>query len=212
MKRIIFIFILLLTAQFSFGQQIISRENLLKSWSENQLDEAGVGSDVVFMDQDEKEVVFICNLARINGPLFVQTILDPYLDFNNIKTDRFVKSLVKTLESQRSISPLIADRLLYQLAYTHAKVSGEKATMGHNGFNSRFNKAKNAYRTFAENCYYGRRNTLEIALGLLIDKGESGLGHRKNILNQDLGFVGVAIQPHRSLYEYNCVMDFGGKW
>jgi len=210
--KLLFVFIILLfTTSFAYSQQPPGIDDLVKNWPIEQLNNASVDNDVLFMNQEEKEVVFICNLARVNGPLFISTILEPYMNSENIKSDRYVKSLIKTLEQQKSFPPLGTDKLLFQLAYNHAVESGNRGTMGHGGFNSRFNKAKNYYTTFAENCYYGRDIPIEIAMGLLIDTGESDLGHRKNILDPRLKYVGVSIQPHRSVYESNCVMEFGGK-
>ena len=211
MKRLLIFFLFLFTTLVSYSQQNISTEDLLRNWPIDQLNYASVDNDVLFMSQDEKDVIFICNLARVNGPLFISTILEPYMGAKNIKSDRYVRSLIKTLEQQKSYPALVTDNLLYQLAYSHAISSGQSGTVGHDGFEKRFDKAKDYYWTFAENCYYGRDIPIEIAMGLLIDKGEADLGHRKNILDQKLGYVGVSIQPHRSVYEYNCVMEFGGK-
>lgn len=211
MKLLFFTIILIFTTTLTYGQQSVSIDNLLKNWPIEQLNNASVDNDVLFMNQEEKDVVFICNLARVNGPLFISTILEPYIDSENIKSDRYVTSLIKTLDQQKSYPALGTDKLLFQLAYNHAVESGNRGTLGHNGFNSRFNIAKNYYTTFAENCYYGRDIPIEIAMGLLIDKGESDLGHRKNILDPRLKNVGVSIQPHRSIYESNCVMEFGGQ-
>ena len=211
MKLLFVTIILILTTTLTYGQQPISIENLLKKWPIEQLNNASVDNSVYYMNQNEKDVVFICNLARLNGPLFISTILEPYMEAENLKKDRYVKSLIKTLEQQKQYPALGTDNFLFQLAYSHAVESGERGTLGHGGFNSRFNKAKDYYSTLAENCYYGRDIPIEIALGLLIDKGEASLGHRINILDPKLGFVGVSIQPHRSVYESNCVMEFGGK-
>ena len=211
MKLLFFTIILIFTTTLTYGQQPVSIDNLVKNWPIEQLNTASVDNEVLYMNQEEKDVVFICNLARVNGPLFISTILEPYMYSENIKSDWYVKSLIKTLEQQNSFPALGTDKLLFQLAYNHAVESGNRGTLGHNGFNSRFNKAKDYYTNFAENCYYGRDIPIEIALGLLIDKGETGLGHRKNILDPKLKYVGVSIQPHRSVYESNCVMEFGGK-
>jgi len=211
MKLLFFTIILIFTTTLTYGQQPVSIDNLVKNWPIEQLNTASVDNEVLYMNQEEKDVVFICNLARVNGPLFISTILEPYMDSENINRDWYVKSLIKTLEQQKSYPALGTDKLLFQLAYNHAVESGNRGTLGHNGFNSRFNKAKNYYSTFAENCYYGRDIPIEIAMGLLIDIGESDLGHRKNILDPKLKYVGVSIQPHRSVYESNCVMEFGGK-
>lgn len=209
MKLFLSFFLILFTTSVSFSQQI--NDNLSRSWPAEQLREAGVNSDIDYMTPKEKEVVFLCNLARMNGPLFIKTILEPYVDSKNMKSNRYIKSLIKTLNQQNPLPALRTDRLLYQLAFDHAKTSGKRGTTGHDGIDERFRKAKKDYWTFAENCYYGQNDAQEIAVELLIDKGENDLGHRKNILNRELGFIGVSIQPHRSVYEYNCVMDFGGK-
>lgn len=210
--KLIFLFsLLLLTTAVSYSQQTINEYNLAKNWPKEILKQASVDDDVNFMKPEEKEVIFIFNLARLDGSLFVKTILEPYLEAKNIKSDRNVKSLINTLDQQKQLPVFQADKLLYQLALDHASVSGKRGSTGHNGFDKRFNNAKKDFWSFAENLYYGQNNAMEIAASLLIDKGISDLGHRKNILNRELGYIGVSIQPHRSVYAYNCVMDFGGK-
>lgn len=211
MKRYLIFFLFLITTTFSYSQLTVDKGNLAKNWSGEQLRKAGISRDANFMSFKEKDVVFLCNLARINGPLFIKTILEPYLDSKNMKSNRNVKSLIKTLNQQNPLPAIQADKLLYQLAYDHANVSGKRGTTGHGGFDGRFKKAKNEFWNFAENCYYGQNNAMEITVELLIDNGVADLGHRKNMLNRDLGFIGVSIQPHRSVFEYNCVMEFGGK-
>jgi uncharacterized protein YkwD len=221
MKLILISILLLFTATStysqrsirSYSQQKLSLDHLLQSWPEELLDSATVKNNVLFMNQEEKDVVFLCNLARMNGPLFATTILEPYIANENITRDRYVKSLINTLEQQKPLLPLHVDEQLYQLAYDHAKTSGENGTTGHDGFDDRYKIARRNFPMFAENCYYGPISALDIVLVLLIDKGEPDIGHRKNIFNNyyGSGFVGVSIQPHHSVYEYNCVMEFGGK-
>jgi hypothetical protein len=221
MKLILISILLLFTTTSTYSQRIIrsyshqklSLDHLLQSWPEELLDSATVKNNVLFMNQEEKDVVFLCNLARMNGPLFETTILEPYLANEDITRDHYVKSLIKTLEQQKPMQPLQVDKQLYRLAYDHAETSGENGTTGHDGFNDRYKIARMNFPMFAENCYYGQINALDIVLVLLIDKGEADVGHRKNIFNDyyGSGFVGVSIQPHKSVYEYNCVMEFGGK-
>jgi len=211
MKRYLIFFLFLFTTSVSFSQQKNDKDNLARSWPLEQLKVASVGRDVVFMSPKEKDVVLLCNLARMNGPFFVKSILSPYMESKNMKSNRYVKSLIKTLNQQNPLPVLKADRLLSQLAFSHAKESGERGTTGHDGFDDRFRKAKNDFWKMAENCYYGHNDALEIAVELLIDNGITDLGHRNNMLNRDLGFIGVSIKPHHSVYEYNCVMEFGGK-
>ena len=211
MKHCLISFLFLITATFSYSQKTIDIDNLTKNWPMEQLRKANVNGEADFLSHKEKDVVFLCNLARINGSLFVNTILEPYLDSKNMKSNRNVKSLIKTLNQQNPLPVFHADKLLYHLAFGHAKTSGQRGTVGHDGFNGRFQKAKNDFWNVAENLYYGQNDPMEITLELLIDNGVSDLGHRKNMLNPVLGYIGISIQPHHSVYEYNCVMEFGGK-
>src|SRR5674476_475802 len=117
MKLILIAILLLFTTTSTYSQRIIrsysqqklSLDHLLQSWPEELLDSATVKNNVLFMNQEEKDVVFLCNLARMNGPLFATTILEPYIKNENISRDRYVKSLIKTLEQQKPLLPLHVD-------------------------------------------------------------------------------------------------------
>jgi uncharacterized protein YkwD len=90
---------------------------------------------------------------------------------------------------------------------------GEKGKVGHtssNGttFENRIRK-KVKSGMIAENCDYGYSEPLDIVMSLLIDDGITNLGHRKNILNPSLNYVGIAIEKHKT-YRTTCVMDFAG--
>ena len=211
MKSYLIFFLLLITTTLSYSQNSIDEDNYAKSWPEDQLRDANVNKRVEFMSHKERDVIFLCNLARINGRLFIKTVLKPYLVSKNMKSNHNVKSLIKTLNKQKPLPVLEADRLLYRLALGHAKTSGQRGTIGHDGFMDRLKKANKDFPNVAENIYYGKDDAMEIALEMLIDNGVAKMGHRKNMLNPVMGYIGVSIQPHKSVYEYNCVMEFGGK-
>ncbi len=61
----------------------------------------------------------------------------------------------------------------------------------------------------AENVDYGYNDAEKIVLALLVDDGVSSRGHRANILDDRLHYIGVAAGTHK-LYRYMFVMDFAG--
>jgi len=167
--------------------------------------------NVSYLTMEEKWIIYYCNIARMDGKLFLDTILTPYLTEKGIKSTTFVKSLIKDLEKTRDLPLLFSQQDLFQAAKGHAESMGNKGKIGHDGFEKRMKPFMTKYnKGVAENCQYGYQSAKQIVIDLLIDEGVSSLGHRKNILNASYNCVGVSIQPHKS-YKYNCVMDFGGK-
>ncbi len=189
------------------GAQQVDEFNLSK-WDPKILKSANSASDIDYLTHEEKKVIFITNLARINGPLFIETILDPYLE-GETKT-KYVRSLYKELSRVKDLPLLFPEKDLYNIAYVHAQKSGNKGSVGHQDFDKRFKPVLGKYNMVAENCAYGFKNGGVNAIQLLIDEGISSLGHRKNMLSPNYNSIGVAIQPHKR-FKYNCVMDFGKK-
>ena len=186
----------------------IPEKSSLDRWDSNTLAKANTGVSVDYLNDEEKMVIFITNLARINGPLFIETILEPYLQ-EKPKT-RFTKSLYKDLNKVNNLKPLQPESDLYKIALGHAEKTGRKGTLGHEGFERRFKPLMTKYNMVAENCAYGFEKGFDNALQLLIDEGVQGLGHRKNMLNPEFNSIGVSIKTHKT-YRYTCVMDFGKK-
>ena len=180
----------------------------LSKWDQSILLKANTATGVDYMTEEEKMVILITNLARINGPLFVTSILDPYLA-GEPKT-KYTKSLRRDLEKLKSLQLLFPEKDLYNIAYGHADKSGKRGTVGHQDFDKRFKPLMGKYNRVAENCAYGFEKGATNAVQLLIDEGVPSLGHRKNMLEPQYNSVGVSIQPHKS-YNFNCVMDFGKK-
>ena len=178
----------------------------LSRWDEGILKKANTAVKTDYLTGEEKEVIFITNLARINGPLFCETILNPYLE-GKPKT-KYTRSLIRDLTKIRDLSPLIPQKDLYTIANLHALNSGKKGSVGHEGFDRRFKPLLGKYTMVAENCAYGFEDGATIAIQLLIDEGVSNYGHRKNMLSQHYNSIGVSIQTHKK-YRNNCVMDFG---
>ncbi len=183
-------------------------QSYLKLFPKDLLLKANTAKEANYLTEDEKLVILIMNIARINGPLFVKNILNNQTSGNS--TPNF-KSLINDLNNTKDIEPFLPANGLHQSSEYHAKDMGEKGTIGHQSSDgtSTFVRirryAQGGY--MAENCAYGSSDPLAIVLQLLIDEGVSSLGHRKSILSKDYSYVGVSIQPH-STYGYNCVQDF----
>ena len=180
----------------------------LSKWDSTTLTKANTAANADYLTEEEKMVIFITNLARMDGSLFITTILDPFLE-GEAKT-RYTKSLHRDLAKVKNLQPLYPEKDLYTIAYGHAVKSGKKGSVGHEGSDRRFKPVMIKYNMVAENCAYGFEKGSTNAIQLLIDEGVSSLGHRKNMLHPQYNSIGVSIQPHKS-YRFNCVMDFGKK-
>ncbi len=181
---------------------------LLRSWDDSVIARANTAIDSDFLNEDEKRVVLFANLARADGQRFAETILSHYLFLKDMKSNDYIRSLVRDLQNIKDLPMLSPEKELYNIARDHAVASGKKGYEGHRAFNKRYSPVMKNYMEVGENIYYGRYTPEEIVLQLLIDEGIEDLGHRRNLLNPRFNSIGVAIKPHKT-YEYNCVMSLG---
>ncbi|MFH2141671.1 MAG: CAP domain-containing protein [Bacteroidota bacterium] len=179
-------------------------------WQQADIERANTAAKIEFLTDEEREIIFLCNLARINGKLFNETFLAKYIAENDIQEEFYLQSLQKTLKKTKKLQCFIPADDLFEIAKKYAIEAGEKGWEGHRNFNARFKEAGKNYTETGENCAYGFDSGVDIVFILLIDKNVANLGHRKNILNKNFSHIGVSIQPHKQ-YEFNCVMDFGSK-
>ena len=200
------VFLLIIIAvSFTFKAQPI--DNIPK----NLYERANTAKNADYLSKEEKEVVLYMNLARLDGKWFIKNIIEKNKEFVNQNSKRYVNSLIKDLKSTPELKALNPSKNLTRAARYHAKDMGKTGKTGHRSSDGtetfkrikRF--AKGGY--MAENCQYGYYEPLKIVLDLLIDDGIHSLGHRKNILNKNYTYVGVAIEPHKK-YGVNCVQDF----
>ena len=185
-----------------------------EKWNEKKYETANSAKGAAYLREEEKNVIYYLNLARMDGQLFSETYLKAYLDSTH-QSDKWTRSLQKDLKKSKSLEPLQPAQDLFEAAKLHAEDMGSTGKVGHNtslGKNpkKRFKELQKIYNPVGENCDYGNDKALDIVMSLLIDKNVSSLGHRKNILSKNFSLIGVSIQPHKK-FEYNCVMSFGGK-
>ncbi len=177
-------------------------------WDKKTLEEANTAKNAKYMSSEEKQVIFLCNLARRDGKLFSETYLKQYIDSLELSRNSYITSLFSTLKKVKNLSLLEPQEDLYNAALAHVNDQGKKGTVGHQGITTRFKKHAPRYDESAENCDYGSDLALDIVMSLLIDEGVTDKGHRENILDKNLTFIGVSIGYHKK-YDYMCVMDFG---
>lgn len=180
-------------------------------WTKEELESANTAKDVDYLTDDEKQVIMLCNLARCNGPKFTKTYLDKWLERKT--KNEYTRSLYEDLSKISKLPMLKPNEILYSTATKHAIDMGVTGQQGHNSsdgtsFGKRVMKAYGPH-LIGENCSYGVQNPEDIVILLLIDDGVKSLGHRKNILNEQFNEIGVSIKPHKSIYKYNSVLDFG---
>jgi len=159
------------------------------------------------MTPQEDQVIKYLNAARTAPAEFAERYLAEIA-----KHSRAAEECYREMKRTRSMEALEVSRTLSRSSAEHAEDMGKHGTMGHIGSNGS-NLAQRIYRygtwsgSIAENCYYGNGSPLDIVLELLIDDGVPSRGHRRNILNPQFRYVGVAIRPHR-WFGSNCVQDF----
>ncbi|GAB4197663.1 MAG: hypothetical protein OHK0057_29690 [Thermoflexibacter sp.] len=181
-------------------------------WTEREIELANTAKDSKKLTKEEKRVIYLTNLCRINGKKFTLTYLKEYCQKNKLNHRKGnIASLIKDLQKVK-MHPLIVLPELCDAATFHAKDMGETGQVGHNSsdgtnFSDRMKSFTGTIYGSGENCSYGLDKAENIIMQLLIDDGVPSLGHRKNILDKDYRSIGVSIQRHKT-YKYNCVMDF----
>lgn len=203
MKNIVSV-ILLFCSTIASGQSAVWEQ-----WDPAVLEKANTAAEFAYYSDEEKKVVFFMNLARLDGNLFAETLLDAYVASNGTKNSSYLRSLYKDLRKVKGLPLLIPEEDLTSIAQGHATESGRTGHVGHKGFEKRFEPFMGApYSNVGENASYGHASAIDIVVTLLIDEGVKNVGHRVNILNPEFNSVGVAIREHKR-YRVNCVIDFG---
>ncbi|MES2837792.1 MAG: CAP domain-containing protein [Bacteroidota bacterium] len=181
-----------------------------QQWDTITLNKANTAKNDTNTTAEEKRVIQLINLCRLNAKLFAETYVTHYLDSISFKENKYSTSLKGDLKRLKLPLPVLElDEELRLFAEAHAEFSGEKGKEGPGNFEARKALLPKKYtqNSFAENRQYGDTNTIDIVMALLLDDEVESLEHRKNILNPKFNKIGLAIRPHKKEFS-NCVIDF----
>jgi uncharacterized protein YkwD len=181
-------------------------ERISQYFTQEQQDLANTAKDVSYLTDEEKLVIFYCNLARLDG----QTFSDALLNLRNSE-DTCEKTLVEALDTTKDLPMLFPNEQLCNAAAAHASDLGTNGLLQHESSDGTkpFDRIREYYHgnAMAENVAAGNGKAFFIVRQLLIDRGSSTYGHRKTILSSKFCRIGVAINEHTK-YKYCCVQDF----
>lgn len=107
------------------------------------------------------------------------------------------------IRKNRNADPLIMDRSLEEAAESHAKWMAENEKLSHKGANGNtvFKRVGSGYTRIAENIAFGYRTEREVMQAWM-----DSYGHRKNIVDEDLKYIGFGIKTSRDGTIYYCVV------
>lgn len=89
-----------------------------QQWTSEQLAQANTARDASYLSEQEKQVVFLCNLARMDGALFAATYLAQHTP--NDPSNWYIASLYRDLQTVKDRQLLYPDKRLYATAAYHA--------------------------------------------------------------------------------------------
>ena len=103
-------------------------------WSSVKYQTANTAASASYMTSEEKQVMYVLNLARMNPALFMESVIKSYADYSGNKTltrSRFYKSLVSDMAKLHPLPILKPDEKCFQSASCHALSSGKVSYVGH---------------------------------------------------------------------------------
>lgn len=210
MKRIKGFLAIAVLLQFSAGNDLLAQE--YPGYSSAEIAKLNTAKTTDYLNEDEKEVILVLNMIRENGTKFWEKMAAPYIENNEIPTTRYTRSLERDLRNSPSLPLLKPHQTLYEAANKHAVASGREGRLGHKSsagtFEQRLKPLTGEFSYLLENCDYGSSKAMDIIMNLMIDEGLPEVGHRKNILHEQVNAVGAAIAPHKT-YGHTCVQVFG---
>jgi uncharacterized protein YkwD len=183
----------------------------LTAWPQDTLDMANTAKAATYLTPEEKKLIQLINLARLNGKSFHERIVKPYIKKNALDMDQYLESLAVDLRASKGLHLLDPLPKLHESAAFHAHDTGHKGLFGHESSDgtdhiTRIHRYHKRDKTVESLCY-GYNNAVDIIMQLLEDEGIVEKTNRLHILAKDLHHVGVSIKPH-TVYDHNCVIDY----
>lgn len=181
---------------------------------------------VSYMSPIEAEVIYEMNKVRTDPQRYAREYVLPLQKlYNGKRVERpgeitiitqegvsAVKELYQYLIDATPVMPLNPSMGLAKAAQLHADDQSKSGRYGHDSSDGadpfdRMEKYGDFTKTAGENIAYGYNTAERIVLGLLVDDGVPGRGHRTNIMKDEFMVAGVGIRPHPEL-RYVCVIDY----
>ncbi|GAA4460086.1 hypothetical protein GCM10023093_02170 [Nemorincola caseinilytica] len=173
-------------------------------WKDPKFNACNTAANTKYLSADEKELVWILNMARTEPALFAKTVVRPYSERNDIDmtSAKYYLSLMKQMRNQEPLSILQPDQQCFTSAECHATTSGKN---GYTGHDRQTQRCRDVRKFNGECCSYGVEEPVGVVVTLLVDEDVPSLGHR-NILLGSYARIGVAMRPHKG-YRINTVLD-----
>jgi hypothetical protein len=193
------------------GVAFASNSQDLSLWPEDTLRLANTAEHAHHLSHEEKMVIQLLNLVRLNGKAFVKRVAEPYIHDKGLHIDMYVATLYLDLKRAHGHETLKPHDELHKAAAHHAHDTGHHGLVGHDSSDgtplaARLEKYHKEGGTVAESIVYGYKHALDIVMQLLIDEAVPTKINRKNVLSDNFKHIGVSIKHHK-LHEHNCVVD-----
>ena len=184
--------------------------------------------DATYLSSIEKKIIIELNKVRTKPEEYAEYYIEPMRDLyrDNIlqypgeialRTKEGISALeecIDALKRKKSIGTLNTTKGLHKAAEDHMEDQSNTGRTGHSGSDGsspsqRMKRYGEWKKTAGENIAYGNDIARRIVISLLVDDGVPSRGHRKNIMNPEFRYVGVAHGTHPRIRTVT-VMDFAG--
>ena len=216
----------------ALGLSIWQREHIARFVSlpgKSLLSKSGVDlspAKADYLSPTEKEVLAEMNLARTNPQQYAGFLEEAKksLSNNQIKLGgtraitinegaRAIDEAIAFLRAAKALPPLQVSKGMCLGAKDHVRDMSQSGSKGHKGTDGslpeqRVSRYGNWQLAIGENIAYSSSTAREAVLGMIIDDGTPGRGHRLNIFNANHRIAGIAGQP--SPQGLVCVVTYAG--
>lgn len=156
------------------------------------------------------------NALRERPAAYIQAVEEEFAMNSSILAPRegmiVLREVVQTLINTPSLNALKYALPLKLAAQDHADDLGQHRHFGHRGTDGslpdeRLQRYAFHRKSLGENIGYGAKSARTLVVGLLLDDGIQGRGHRVNILNPAARSIGIGTAEH-AVYPCVCVQMF----
>jgi Cysteine-rich secretory protein family len=198
-KKLLFLLFALQWSGLSFAQDMEEQYFVYKHthdtliWNTLQRSEP-----FLTLDSSSKEMFYWVNYLRRYPARFFNQFVIPYTQQFPEVSGLNVQSLKTTLLQAKKLPFVSPSAILNQTATSHARdLILHQSPLEHhstngNTFEQRM-RAAGVNTCSAQNLILGSEDPLESIILLLIDNGVPGLGHRANLLNKSLVYMGTSV-------------------